>query len=148
VERKIVQKLMGSECLVLASLPSAAGIARRYVRRNLAELRLNARIDDAELVVSELVSNAVKANVTYDQRPAGVPGARSAGTICIGLSLKPGAIRIEVWDDNPAVPVQATPGEEDESGRGLLLVSLLSMGWGTWWPSGGGKIVWCELPLL
>ncbi|MEU8268619.1 ATP-binding protein [Sphaerisporangium sp. NPDC049002] len=142
-----MQTLMGSKCLVLVPLPTAAGSARRYVRRTLVEFGYNAKIDDAELVVSELVSNAVKANPIPARRSAETPSQSDADVIRVGLSIKPGAIRIEVWDGNPAGPVPAAPGDEDESGRGLLLVGLLSIGWGTWWPPDGGKIVWCELPI-
>ncbi|MFC4589134.1 ATP-binding protein [Sphaerisporangium corydalis] len=140
--------LMGPNCLILPPVLSTAGTARRYIRRNLLEMGLEAKIEDAELVVSELVGNAVKANLVLVDGASENPTQGEEGGICLSLSLKSGAIRIEVWDADPAPPITIVPEQDDENGRGLLIVSRIAVGWGTWWPPEGGKIVWCELSLL
>lgn len=53
---------------------------------------------------------------------------------------------IEVWDSNPKRPVATNASEDDESGRGLMLVQAMCERWGSekvpGWP---GKVVWGEL---
>jgi anti-sigma regulatory factor (Ser/Thr protein kinase) len=55
--------------LALAAAPTAVGIMRSFVRWRLAQWGLHQLIDDAEMVTSELVTNAVKATRTMDPRP-------------------------------------------------------------------------------
>jgi anti-sigma regulatory factor (Ser/Thr protein kinase) len=53
-------------------------------------------------------------------------------------------VLIVVWDANPQPPVRADAGEDDETGRGLVLVEAVSQRWD--WsttPDTGGKMVWC-----
>ena len=51
---------------------------------------------------------------------------------------------IEVWDTSEAPPRRRAASDEDENGRGLLLVQALSKEWGSDVLDTGGKIVWCE----
>lgn len=98
--------------------------------------------ETAELVVSELVTNAVRATSDGDSIPA-----RPALPV-VHLRLLSDHVRlvIEVWDTSPQQPVAKSPGDDDESGRGLMLVEAFCDHWGTQttptWP---GKVVWAEL---
>ncbi|MEV5411707.1 ATP-binding protein [Thermopolyspora sp. NPDC052614] len=137
-------KIGDSKCRVLDAKPSAAGAARKFTGHVLAEWGITANTNDIALVVSELATNAVKATLPDGLSPLAQEGASDTKVIYLCLSLTGGAVRIQVWDNNPAAPVQAHPGDDAEGGRGLLLVSLLCKQWGTCWPPSGGKIVWAE----
>jgi hypothetical protein len=91
-------------------------------------------IDDAELLVSEIVTNAC----VYS--PAGSPA---------WLSLRhfPRHLLIEVIDASPDPPVPADPGADALSGRGLLLVSATASTWGYFRLHDGRKAVYAVLPL-
>lgn len=90
----------------------------------------------AELVLSELVTNALRA-------PA--PSDRQVG-VRIALSSTDGLLRLEVSDAGSGRPEVRHPGAEDERGRGLRLVDELSHRWGVSARAGGiGKTVWSEL---
>lgn len=115
---------------VLAPVPSSSGQARRIVRDSLAGLN-GGFIETAELVTSELVSNAV----LY---------ART--TIRLGICLDGDLLRIEVRDGSPALPQVKEYGLDATTGRGLRLVGTLSERWGTE-VTAQGKAVWCELRL-
>lgn len=85
--------------------------------------------DDAQLLVSELVSNAVL----------------HAGTeITLVLDLDGERLRIEVSDRDGVLPRHRAPEPEATTGRGLLIVDRLSDRWGST-PRPDGKIVWAEL---
>jgi hypothetical protein len=58
---RTTDQLRFSTTLTLAAVPTAVGAARRYVRNELTKAKLAALVDDAELVASELVTNAVTA---------------------------------------------------------------------------------------
>ena len=88
--------------------------------------------DDARLVLSELVSNAV--------RHAQIPAGRVIETrFC---RLADGRVRIEVHDANDGRPRLRSASKTDESGRGLALVDALAEQWGVSGRSGPGKSVW------
>jgi CheY-like chemotaxis protein/anti-sigma regulatory factor (Ser/Thr protein kinase) len=104
--------------------------ARRFVEQRLADWGYGDVIDDAVLITSELVTNAV----THAQS-----GCE------LRLVLGDGAVRIDVVDNGNGMPdpLVATPG--DEHGRGLLLVSVLSKAWGVEVLDAGQKVVWAEV---
>ena len=98
--------------------------------------------DTIELVVSELVTNAIQASVDHDGRPR---YTADNGLACIRLRLSTDGrtALVEVWDQNFRLPKPTGADQGDESGRGLLLVDALAECWG--WelaPQGRGKIVW------
>lgn len=107
---------------------SSAGTARRVVEAFIREWGIEADIDVACLVVSELVTNAV--------RYGGVP-------ICLHLDGSKG-LRIEVHDAVSQAPRVIQAAAEDLGGRGLAIVSSLANQWG-FEVTGGGKCVWAEL---
>jgi anti-sigma regulatory factor (Ser/Thr protein kinase) len=110
----------------------SASSARTFVARELASWRVPRQtIDDAVLLTSELVTNAVR---------------HCAHTSTLRLMRRGRMVRVEVDDDEQRPPVLQPSVEPDaERGRGLRLVDALSTSWG-WQPLGPGKRVWFELP--
>jgi anti-sigma regulatory factor (Ser/Thr protein kinase) len=123
--------------LELGALPTAVPCARLHTRQLLWEWGLTGLAADTELLVSELVTNAVKATAGQQQ-----------AAIRLQLSCDNTRVRVEVWDADPRPPVPKddTPDLEEEGGRGLFLVAALSARW-DWYPTEqpAGKVVWCEL---
>jgi len=109
---------------------TSAKKARSLIRRPLKRWELTELVPVAELLVSELVTNAVR----YAQ-----------GKIGLRLVLEGGLV-IEVLDDSAALPRLRHPDDSDERGRGLQVVSQLAQRWGAR-RAVSGKVVWCELPL-
>jgi anti-sigma regulatory factor (Ser/Thr protein kinase) len=129
--------------LLLGALPSAVPCARLHARQVLWEWGLSEVAETAELLLSELVTNAVQAaRANFNDMPVNVR-----------LSANRDRLLIEVWDSNvqPALPRELEhgfPKVDAESGRGLFLVEALSERWG-WYPTRNpeGKVTWCELGL-
>lgn len=117
--------------LRLPPSPTAAGRARAFIADFCAAARLPAAVcNDAALLVSELVTNAV----IHGRTTATVEVHRPADTL-----------RVTVRDDNPALPaVGDSPDLNAESGRGLLIVSKTARRWGIE-AGDGGKAIWFEL---
>ncbi len=107
--------------LELGALPTAVPCARLHARHLLWEWGLNGLAADAELLVSELVTNAVKATT-----------GRQQAAIRLQLSSDNTRVRVEVWDADPEPPApkdlteDGTPDLREEGGRGLFLVAALS----------------------
>ncbi|MDT0463014.1 SpoIIE family protein phosphatase [Streptomyces gibsoniae] len=115
----------------LAPEPVEVGRARSVVREQLHEWGLGALADNAELMVSELVTNAV----------------RHAHGRRVELRLVRGdTLLCEVDDDDHTLPTLLHAGPGDEFGRGLRVVSTLAREWGTSRTS-AGKTAWFELTL-
>ncbi|MET7716920.1 SpoIIE family protein phosphatase [Streptomyces sp. NPDC005407] len=108
---------------------AAPGRARRLARRALSRWGLEELSDSVELLVSEVVTNAVR----YAERP-----------VTLRL-LRTDVLRCEVGDDSPQLPRQRRARDTDEGGRGLFLVNRLARRWGATRLS-TGKVVWFELP--
>jgi anti-sigma regulatory factor (Ser/Thr protein kinase) len=120
--------------LELGALPGAVPCARLHARHVLWEWRLEERAETVELLVSELMTNAVRAS-----------GDLAAGAAPVRLWLCSDRTRvvIQVWDGSAQMPVRHDAEPETEDGRGLLLVESLSAGWGSYRPEGSsGKVVW------
>lgn len=109
----------------------APGDARLYVRTQLGQWHLDDIAEAAELVMSELVTNAVLASLGQ--------------AIAVRLECTPWSIVMEVWDDNPVFPERRDAEALAEDGRGLILVDALSERWGYSPADGGGKVVWAEV---
>jgi anti-sigma regulatory factor (Ser/Thr protein kinase) len=122
--------------LRLGPLDSAVPCARAHTRQLVAQWGLRALADDAELVVSELVTNALKANrLLCDPR-----------TIDLRLSSDCDLLLVEVWDASTVTPEKFWGNGESEGGRGLVLVEALSEKW-TYYLHNDGKVVWAILRL-
>jgi anti-sigma regulatory factor (Ser/Thr protein kinase) len=114
---------------------TAPSTARQLSRTALAEWRVPALIPDAELICTELVSNAVKAT-------AALPDAMPVG---LRLLANGERLVVEVWDCHPGYPVRRPVSETAESGRGLQIVHDLSNRWGARRVNWRLKTVWAEL---
>jgi serine/threonine-protein kinase RsbW len=116
------------------------GRARRLLLAQLAEWGVDEDAAGvAELLLSELVTNSVR----HAARPTG-------RLLAVGVELSPDRLlRVEVADasDAPPVPRSRDVTEDDESGRGLLLVAALAAHWGTYPRRHVGKVVWFALNL-
>ncbi|MGI5457725.1 SpoIIE family protein phosphatase [Streptomyces sp. CA-249302] len=110
--------------------PRSVGRAREYARGQLLSWDLEPLVDTTELLVSELVTNALR----YGE-----------GDIRLRLLLDRTLV-CEVWDSGLVQPRRRRARDTDEGGRGLQLVGLLSAAWGSR-RTPRGKTVWFELPL-
>jgi serine/threonine-protein kinase RsbW len=88
------------------------------------------RLDDAALVLSELVGNAVR--------------HAEGDTVQVRLRRTDDVLRIAVHDHSAAGPAPRHASVDDESGRGMLIIEALSSRWG-WEPNGHGKVVWADV---
>ncbi|MEV0618608.1 ATP-binding protein [Nonomuraea sp. NPDC050404] len=131
-----------TNCLPLAAVPNAVPLARVFIRQSLLNWKRRDLIEDAELLASELVTNAIKATRSF----ATALSRSRIGMIRVCLIVVDALAVIEVWDPNPVLPVLPENVDHfEEGGRGLLLVDRLAKGWGCRRPRCGGKTVWCQL---
>lgn len=129
--------------LELGALPSAVPCARLHARQVLWEWGLRAHADSVELIVSELVTNGLRAS-------EGLTGSRYAGRWTPGvpplrlwLRADGRRVEIQVWDGNDKPPTPQVADVGAEGGRGLLLVEAVSTKWGSYQAEeSSGKIVW------
>ncbi|MFF3332940.1 ATP-binding protein [Streptomyces sp. NPDC002888] len=109
--------------------PTACALARTVIRDVLPHWGLGDLVPTAELLVSELVSNALR---------------HASGPLRLTLE-RVSDLRCLVSDGTSEPPRPADAGPEDENGRGLALVDMLAARWGCeYGPE--GKSVWFELP--
>ncbi|MFF0629917.1 ATP-binding protein [Streptomyces sp. NPDC004296] len=124
----------------LACIPQSAALARMAARTTLTCWAMpDDLVEDAALVASELVTNAVK-----HANPILLP--RDEPVQC-RLSIerpRPDTVRMTVSDPSGRRPVQRPVQEDEETGRGLVVVAALSVDWGVV-QQVGGKSVWALL---
>jgi len=112
---------------VLPGELTSAGEARTLVSEPLEKWDLASMVPTTQLLVSELVTNAIR----YTQGP-----------VTLRLLLE-STLTCEIADSSPALPRMRYAARDDESGRGLQIVSQLSQRWGAR-RTPAGKVVWCE----
>ena len=119
--------------LELGALVSAVPCARLHVRQVLWEWGIGNLGDSTELLVTELIANAVRASREMTRISA----------VRLWLLSDSAQILILVWDASPQSPVLMGVSAEAEHGRGLMLVEAVSEQWG-WYSleDGDGKFVW------
>lgn len=106
--------------------------ARIAIDRFLARAHLPQLSDDAQLLTSELVTNAVR---------------HASGPIDVRAYVRDGFLRLEVADSEvERTPAPRAAGPDDEGGRGMELVDRMSARWG-WRARGHVKVVWLDLPV-
>jgi anti-sigma regulatory factor (Ser/Thr protein kinase) len=129
----------------LAAIATAVTMSRSFTRFVLLRWGAPWLIEDATVVISELVTNAVKHTGLINQQPnyATLPKLKLISVRLVGLE---NSIVFEVWDTSDDVPVLQDAGPEAEGGRGLYLIQSLSHQWG-YYPVQPGKVVWAELPV-
>jgi anti-sigma regulatory factor (Ser/Thr protein kinase) len=118
--------------LNLGPIDTSPGTARASARAQLSVWGRPDLVDDAEAVVSELVTNAVQAS------------ERGATPVELRMILTTRSVFVEVFDSAPGHPAPRVAGPAEESGRGLRLVTALSADFG-WNPTSTGKVVWAEI---
>ena len=112
---------------------TAAGIARRALRRLLAEADAYELVRDAELALSELIANAV---------------THTNGEVLLAARFDrvSGVLRVEVSDGEPSRPGDGPSKGSPDGGRGLKVVGAVTSSWGVEdTPGSIGKTVWFEL---
>lgn len=116
---------------VLPRDTASAGEARRRVEESCDQTE-HERLDDARLLVTELVSNAL---------------LHGAGQVELVLQRAQQGLRVGVEDEGPELPVLRHASPYAASGRGMRLLASLATGWGVEPRSDGrpGKRVWFEL---
>ncbi len=127
--------------LELGAVPMPARLGRAMTAELCRRCGLGELVPKAELVVSELVTNAVE-HAQGGRRAAADPPTR----ITLTVSVTRRGMSIEVSDPDPHGPSVRAAGPWDEGGRGTFLVAAHSSSWG-WRPRAGGKSVWAELAL-
>ena len=121
--------------LELVTALRAPRVARAFVAETLTAWDVQAeQVEAAQLVVSELVTNAVL-------------HAADSPTITLDLRLTDGAVRVLVSDGGPGEPNRRLHPDPrtGETGRGVWLVDAFAERWGTETHGRNGKTVWCEL---
>ena len=109
--------------LELGALPSAVPCARLHTRHVLWDWGVPGLIDSTELLVSEIITNAV-----HISREMDLPAVR------LWLLCDRARVVVLAWDPSPLPPLPVTPDEDTENGRGLLLVDAISERWGWYFP--------------
>lgn len=130
----------------LAAVQTAVSVSRAFIRQTLGLWQLNDLVDSAELIVSELVTNAVK-ETGLPELPPKWEKIKAHHVIGVQLRLADESVYVEVWDRGDGSPVLAEQTDDAEGGRGLFLVETVSEKWGVHRPAVGGKIVWAKLSL-
>ena len=121
--------------LELGPLPGAVPCARLHARLVLTEWGQASLGDSVELIVSELMTNALRAST---DTVAGRPGYGADGRQQpLGLRLESDRrqVLVEVWDGVTAPPVPGQVSHDGETGRGLLMVEAVSSRWGYYYPA-------------
>ncbi|HVM26411.1 MAG TPA: ATP-binding protein [Mycobacteriales bacterium] len=121
--------LAGEAVLSLPALRVSVAAARRTVAALCGPAGLEGLCDTAELLTSEVVTNAL---------------VHGDGQIQIRAQAAHGRLRVEVQDQGTGIPQPREAGPADEGGRGMRLLAALATGWGVT-PVTGGKVVWFEL---
>ena len=119
---------MASGEIDLPGEPVAVPTARRFLTAELSEVPVET-LEDAKLVVTELVTNAL----LHGQPP-----------LTLRVAQKGEQLRVEVQDASRVMPVIPRPNHDAMTGRGLGLVAALSSTWGVE-PTAHGKVIWAEL---
>lgn len=121
---------MSPRHVVLPADVTAPGIARAFLAEACCGSHEAEVVEEAQLLVSELVTNAIR----YGAPP-------------IELQVRcAGEDQLQIWvrDSEPSIPQPVEPGPDAEGGRGLLLVDLVSEEWGHE-GDGEGKAIWFTL---
>jgi anti-sigma regulatory factor (Ser/Thr protein kinase) len=115
---------------------ASAAIVRRHLAHDLASYDLPAdAIDDAVLVASELVGNAVRHTT-----------AAASDTLDVSWNIDSSGVRVSVGDPSDQEPQLRIAGDDDPTGRGLKIVDAMADDWGVE-HGARGKTVWAHVPV-
>ena len=121
--------------LPLGALPGAIPCARLHTTAVLWEWGMNGLAHQAELTVSELVTNAVRASTEARAVSRAPDSACGLPVVALRLAGDRRHLLVEVSDHDPRPPVPTQAHPERDGGRGLLLVEALSDRWGYYYPA-------------
>lgn len=124
-----------ARCVLRSNLESPR-IARDFTRTTLTDWELGRLVENATIVVSELVTNALRHGLRVEVRPT---PALPIQLVLFGHDRR---LLTVVTDPGDGVPTQSDPDYFAESGRGLHVVETISRGWGWARLATGGKAVW------
>lgn len=114
--------------IALSAHPAASKCARLALARRLKDWGLADLLDDAGLVLGELVCNAAKLGTPFT----------------VVLTREQGSVLLKVVDKDKRLPVIKDADADSEDGRGMLLVDAISQSWGVSDEDGGRKGVWAR----
>ncbi|MFF0624739.1 ATP-binding protein [Streptomyces sp. NPDC004296] len=159
----VAQEVPTSSIMAVPHGPAGVGMARRRMREELLASGVqDTVVDDAVLVLSELLSNSCRhARPIYEDRtPDSATGSASGGASGTGRGTPQGSVRaawridgqgrliIAVTDGGgPTRPVPATPSISARGGRGLAIIRSLAKDWGVRDTAPGEVTVWAALSL-
>jgi anti-sigma regulatory factor (Ser/Thr protein kinase) len=141
---KGVEESFPAAYLKLNATTATVGFGRLLVKEALSFWGLDEMAADAELIMSELLTNAVIHSAAIE---AGGGGLGGLALVAPQVRIEGSSLFVEVWDGTSKMPGQRASDDEDEGGRGLLLVDKLSEQWGASPGALGGKVVYGTLPL-
>jgi DNA-binding NarL/FixJ family response regulator len=121
-------QLTREQVRVARSQANSSSLGRSFVREHLGHADLTL-LADVELLVSELISNAI---------------VHASSTPRLEVRISPESVHVAVYDDDPGLPSPRDPSDERPGGRGLHIVARLATRWGAS-PDGAGKVVWFEI---
>jgi anti-sigma regulatory factor (Ser/Thr protein kinase) len=131
----------------LVATAAAVACAREFVTEKLRRWNVpGSVVDDACLITSELVTNAVRVTGSLEAEPS-LEALVSLPFVGLTITVAGGRLLIEVADDSDVPPQIHQQYATAESGRGLFLVTMLAEQWSYCLVAAGGKVVWAELVL-
>ncbi|GAA4910367.1 ATP-binding protein [Streptomyces coeruleoprunus] len=135
----VAQKVPTSSSMAVPHGPAGVGEARHRMRKQLLSGGVSESVvDDAVLILSELLSNSCRHGRPLDAADAGEGAVRAAWHVDAH-----GGLTLEVTDGGgPTRPVPATPSVTARGGRGLNIISALALEWGVRDGAGGEVTVW------
>jgi anti-sigma regulatory factor (Ser/Thr protein kinase) len=123
----------------LSNRPESVKAGREFVAKTLSAWGMDELTDMAELVVSELITNALRHGISAARtRPGDHP-------VRLRLLAQAPFVMCMVTDPGPDIPVLKASDPAAESGRGLTVVEACSVRWGWHLLDEGGKVVWALL---
>ncbi|MGW0118774.1 ATP-binding protein [Streptomyces sp. NPDC003327] len=138
----VAQEVPTSSSMAVPHGPAGVGVARHRMRDELYRSGVSESVvDDAVLILSELLSNAYRHG-----RPLG-RAERGDGDVLAAWRFEPsGGLTVEVTDGGgPTRPVPSTPSITARGGRGLNIISALSQDWGVRDSAAGEVTVWARV---
>jgi len=129
----------------LAPVPESARAAREFTVATLRKWQLDALIEDAVVIASELATNAISHGTPTATGDA--TGEAESGRVELSWCLQASRLICVVTDQTGTPPALATGGPEAESGHGLQIVGALAVAWGWTILGTGEKAVWAALEL-
>jgi anti-sigma regulatory factor (Ser/Thr protein kinase) len=140
-DRQVLIDRLNQAHLEMTAWPGAVPCARHHARQMLCDMGLKELIEPVELVVTEIVSNAVRASGGLDGRKRGT--GEPPPVVRLWLAPERDGVLVLVWDGNSSKPQRQELPPDADSGRGLVLVEALSAAWGSFeLADEPGKVVW------